>query len=371
MKKKTIIVSATSDLVTDQRVHKVCNTLQNNGYTVILIGRRKKDSLAMPDRGYTTVRFKLFFEKGAMFYASYNLSLFWFLLTHRADILLSNDLDTLLPNYITAKLFKRKLIYDSHEYYTGVPELMERPFVRGIWEKIEGYILPKLKSFYTVNESIAALYRKQYQCSVQVVRNIPLYTEVAPAKELPITIPTGKKVVLYQGAGINIDRGLEETIEAFQYIDIAILLVIGGGDVIEDLKNQVKTKGLDSKVFFIAKLPFEQLKAYTQLAQLGLTLDKNTNINYRFSLPNKIFDYIHAGLPILASRLVEIERIVENKKVGDFIENHSPNHIAERITFMLSDENQWQQWHRNCLSAAKELNWQNEEKIVLRIINEA
>ena len=168
-----IIVSVTNDLFTDQRVRKVCEFLTENDFEVTLVGRKLRNSQKMPELPYKTKRFRLPFTKGPLFYASYNTRLFFFLLFHKADILLSNDLDTLLANH-RARKFKSncKLIYDSHEYYCGTPELVERPKVQNFWRKIERKCVPKVDVMYTVNESIAKLYREEYKREVLVVRNI-------------------------------------------------------------------------------------------------------------------------------------------------------------------------------------------------------
>lgn len=142
-----------------------------------------------------------------------------------------------------------------------------------------------------------------------------------------------KKIILLQGAGINVDRGAEEAVASMAFIDNAILLIIGGGDVILQLKQMVIKGNLSSKIIFIDKLPPDELAAWTKLADIGLTLDKDTNINYRLSLPNKIFDYIHAGIPVLTSNLIEVKKIVENYNVGKVTEDHNPETIAK--TFVI------------------------------------
>ncbi len=139
---KRIIVSVTNDLTTDQRVAKVCDTLTKMGFSVLLIGRKLKNSENI-NRNYKIVRFRLLFNKGFLFYAEYNLRLFFKLLFLKKDVLLSNDLDTLLPNYLIHKIFKTKLVYDSHELFTEVPELTNRPFVQKFWLTIEKNIFTK------------------------------------------------------------------------------------------------------------------------------------------------------------------------------------------------------------------------------------
>ena len=365
---KKVIVSVTNDLVTDQRVDKVCRTLGAMGFEVTLVGRRKTDSANMDNRPYQTHRMRLLWEKGPLFYAEYNLRLFFYLLGNDVQLLVSNDLDTLLPNYLIHLLLHKPLVYDSHEYYTETPELMSRPRVQRIWKTIERFIFPKLIDVFTVNESIAALYEKEYKIKLNVVRNIPPLSETVIAEtRASLGLPAGKHIILMQGAGINIQRGAEEAIEAMQYLDDCVLLIVGGGDVLNLLRKKTITLGLTDKVMFVPKQPYAKLREYTANADIGLTIDKDTNMNYRFSLPNKLFDYIHSGLPVLASRLPEISRIIEQYKVGAFIENHDPQHIAQQIRLMVNDPEQMSRWKAAALVASHELNWQHEEKVLIQV----
>ncbi|MHC1775136.1 MAG: glycosyltransferase [Lentimicrobium sp.] len=362
-----VIVSVTNDLSTDQRVDKVCNTLTGMGFSVLLVGRKLKGSMVL-DRPYATHRMILLFGKGPLFYAEYNLRLFILLLLNKCKLLVSNDLDTLPANYLAHRLKKIPLVYDSHEYYTETPELINRPFVQGIWKWIEGRIFPRLDDTITVNDSIAGLFEKKYGIRPAVVRNIPRNTGVVTRKSREeLGLSADKRIVLMQGAGINIQRGSEEAIEAIKYVPDAILLIIGSGDVINNLRKQAEHPSLKGKVVFLPKMPYPELMQYTRLADIGLTLDKDTNINYRYSLPNKLFDYIHAGIPVLASQLPEISRIVEGYNIGLITKSHEPEEIASKINRMLSDNESRLIWKENLLKASESLNWENEEK-VLKVI---
>ncbi|MFL5752956.1 MAG: glycosyltransferase [Bacteroidia bacterium] len=361
-------MSVINDLVTDQRVHKTCMLLHEAGMDVTLVGRVKRDSLPMTERPYRTKRMKLLFETGVPFYAAFHFRLFFFLLFRKKDLLVSNDLDTLLPNYLNKKLSGAKLIYDSHEIFCEVPELAGTPSKKKTWERIERSIVPELKYCITVNQSIADWFNKKYQGNFKVVRNIPnlpAYAQLKTREDLGLSLT--KKIVLLQGAGINIQRGAEEAIDAMQYIDNAIFLIIGGGDAFKSLELRVERLGLSEKVILKGKMRPEELMHYTRNADIGITLDKDSNINYHFSLPNKIFDYIHANLPILASPLPEIKAIIEKYNIGCLIENHDPKHIAERMQFMLSSA-EYKTWKKNLEKAAAENNWEKEKKVWEKMI---
>lgn len=365
---KKVIVSVSNDLVSDQRVHKTCVTLNDNGWEVILIGRKLPNSLPLTPRSYKCKRMNLLFTKGAFFYAELNLRLFLLLLFHRAKVLHSNDLDTLLPNYLASKIKGTHLVYDSHEYFTEVPELVDRPKIQRIWERIEGKIFPKLKHVFTVNESIADLFRNKYKVDVKVLRNIPRLKSIKSADETPITFDN-RKVLLLQGAGINIQRGAEELVAAMQFVDDALLLIVGSGDVLPFLKEQVLTLNLSEKVQFMDKVPFERLQNITRQATLGISVDKPTNINYQLSLPNKLFDYIHAGIPVVVSDLKEVAKIVNLYQVGIVLKNHEPKQMAERINHLLQNANLLSEFKHNCNKASMKLNWENEEKNLISTYN--
>lgn len=367
MKKRRIVVSVISDLVSDQRVHRVCNFLHDNNCNVILIGRKVNYSIPLEKRHYRTIRIYCYFSKGILQYAEFNLKLFFFLFFLKADIFLSNDLDTLTPNFIHAKLRCKKLVYDSHEYFTGVPELQTKPLKLKFWKWLEKTMLPKLKYAYTVNKSIANLYKAETGVNMKVVRNLP-YLRDDRAKSLTKFFPNDKIILLLQGAGINRDRGGEELVRSMLLLPSKFMLVIiGSGDVWEELKSLHIHLKLQDRIRFIEKVPMNLLPSYTEQAHLGFSLDKPVCLNYQLSLPNKVFDYIHAGVPVISSNVTEVKKILEMYKVGTTVNEVTAEDIAFTILDTFEKTDLYERWKANTLHAAKELCWQKEQKILEEI----
>mgnify|MGYP001077295904 CR=1 FL=1 len=364
-----IIISVTNDLVNDQRVKKVSKTLNDLGFEIILIGRKLSNSLPIA-RNYKTIRFNLIFNKGFLFYAEYNLRLFFKLLFLKKDILLANDLDSLLPNFIISKIYSKKLVYDSHEVFTEVPELVSRPKIRNIWLRIEEFIFPKLKNVYTVNHKIADFYTKKYKVPVGVIRNIaPKVNNLGSNLEMSKKLKGNKNMLILQGTGINKDRGAEEAVLMMKYLKNTILYIIGSGDVFENLKKIAKANKLENKIIIKNKMPYNQLLEYTKVADLGLSLDKGTNLNYEYSLPNKVFDYIQCQTPIFSSNREVIAGIIKKYNIGFVTKTHHPKELASEIDYILNDKTTISKWNNNLKKIANKYTWEKESKNLQNIFS--
>lgn len=365
-RKKRIVVSVINDLVTDQRVSRTCHELHNMGFDVLLVGRKLPTSLPMPDVPYAFKRMKFLFNRGAIFYACFNFRLFWLLLFKKADMYWSNDLDTLLANYLASRIKGKEIIFDSHEYFTEVPELEHNAFAKSVWKKIEGWIVPKLKYCITVNHSIANLFKEKYNKDFWVIRNVPLKNTIQKNKtRKELGIPEDKFVVILQGSGINVDRGSEELVEAFSLLpDHFHLLIVGNGDVLPRLKKMSVELKIENKITFVNKQPYPMLVQYTMNADAGVTLDKDTNINYKFSLPNKIFDYIQCGIPVISSNLTELKKIVEEYQVGILVEAITSQSIFGSIKKLADDKMLYNNLKHNTKRAADILNWDKERNVL-------
>jgi len=359
-----VTVSVSNDLVTDQRVHKVCTSLKQNGYEVKLVGREFLNSKPI-ERPYPTERMTLLFYRTFFFYAEFNIRLFFYLLFDKTDIYLSNDTDTLLANYLASVIRRKPLVFDAHEIFPETPEVTDRKFVKKVWTTIEDLIFPRLKNTYTVCDSIAKYYNEKYRINMQVVRNIPskkIKTLRLASQTSPINAK-GKKVILYQGA-VNHGRGIEWMIDAMPLLNNYVFYVIGDGDILKKMKEKVKRMDLSDKVFFTGKIPFEKLSAYTAKADIGINLLENWGLSYYYSLPNRIFDYIRENVPVLASDFPENRKILKRYDIGMLINNLDPHHIASTIKKLsLKGKN---------LSAFtianNELCWEKEALVLLKVM---
>jgi glycosyltransferase involved in cell wall biosynthesis len=274
--------------------------------------------------------------------------------------MLSNDTDTLPANFLASKIRRKKLVFDAHELFPEVPELAHRPKVKRIWKKIEDWIFPHLKYCYTVCQLIADYYNQKYNINMKVVRNVPYCSE--PANEKLLDYPE-KKIILYQGA-VNLGRGLEWVIDAMPLVENAVLVIIGDGDMMNELKERVKNLQLEEKVFFLGRISGSELHKYTPSADLGLCLLENRGLNYYYSLPNRIFDYLHAGVPVLATDFPEIAHIVKNNHTGILVNRYEPEYLASVLNEFFA--NGFDTGH--FAEIAKKFCWEEEERIFQKIL---
>lgn len=381
LERKLVIVTVISDLVTDYRVHKICQTLHQDGYKVLLIGSVKKSGIPLKQRDYQTDRVKLWFNRTALFYMEFNIRLFFRLIMEKGDIYLGNDLDVMPATMLLARIKKKPIVYDSHEYYLGTAGLDQKPLRRSVWKFIESRVFSGLKYMFTVSESISNLYRKNYHKKLFLVRNLPYknpcYPELTQEEKdwiesVDRQIPNGKNMLILQGAGLNESRGAEELVYSMLFLEASHyhLMVVGGGDIFGKLEKMVDQNHLSDKITLIPKVPFAVLGHFTRKAHLGISIDKPTVVNHKYSLPNKLFEYLHAGVPVLASRLVEVERIINQYDVGDFIDDYHPENIARKIKEIFSHPEILHRWKQNTCQVREALNWENESKIVIDIFKQ-
>ena len=356
---KKITVTVSNDIVTDQRMDRICTSLADMGFEVEIVGRKLAGSFPLLAKHYKQSRLKLIFTKGPLFYAELNLRLLFYLLAVKPDIVYSVDADTALAGVWTKKITKARLIFDAHELFSEVPELQNRGGIKRIWQGIEKLIITRADERITVSESVANFYLSKYNKPFEVIRN------VSRAK-VHLTQPNKDRYILYQGA-LNTGRGLEHLIEAGSKLDIKIKIA-GDGDIAEKLKQQANSNP-NNNVEFLGRLLPDALDELTANAWLGYNLLENKSLSYQYSLSNKTFDYIQAGIPQLIPDFPEYKKLNEEWGFGIGV-GLTSEEIVKVVNQVLEDENLYNSLKQNTEKAAKVLTWENEEAKLKGIIKD-
>lgn len=352
-RRKIITVTVTNDLSYDQRMRRHSQIWVEAGYEVLLIGRTRSTSIPLSQEIFRQKRLSCWFQKGKLFYIFYNIRLFFFLLFAKTDILVAVDLDTLLPNTLVAKLRSKILVFDSHEYYTEVPELIGRNGVKKVWDGVAKLCLPRVNLAYTVGDALAQELTQRYAKAFETIKNVPsLIKDVSPKS-------TEAYLIVYQGA-LNKGRALEALIIAMKNFDGKLLLV-GEGDLSMSLRQLVQTENLNHKIEFTGWVKPTELPSITQKAWLGYNLLEAESRSYYFSLANKFFDYLHAGIPQFCPPFPEYERINKEFEVALLLEPNSEN-ILSCLNQLKNDAALYENLQHNCSLAAEAYNLQKESK---------
>jgi glycosyltransferase involved in cell wall biosynthesis len=385
-----IICTVTNDLTHDQRMQRICSTLVEAGYQVTLVGRQLPTSQTLDNQPFAQVRLRCWWHKGPLFYAEYNLRLCWYLLWAKADAIGTVDLDTLPAGWLAARLRGLSRVFDAHEYYTEVPELVDRLKVKAIWAAIARWCLPAYRHAYTVGPSLAQIMGEEYGVAFEVVRNVPFMRtavsvgslmdandEISASGSLlhqgdqgEISISTYKKttkIVLYQGA-LNMGRGIEAMLEAMPDLpdDIHFWLA-GEGDLSAVLRARAEALGITERVRFLGWVRPADLPELTQQAWLGLNLLENKGLSYYYSLANKFFDYVQADIPIITMNFPEYSALNQEHEVAVLLDDLDPQKIVAAIRALTQDGTLYNRLKTNCLDAKKIWNWEVEKKTLLKV----
>ncbi|MFD1469639.1 glycosyltransferase [Hymenobacter caeli] len=355
-----LLFAATSDLVHDQRMQRICSSLQAAGYQVELVGWERPASGPLPAQSYRQHRLRGWFQQGKLFYLEYNLRLLGYLLRRRADAWCAVDLDTALPVWLRARLGGQPLVYDAHELFTETPEVVGRPAVRRAWRWVEAFVVPRARLAYTVGPALARVFEGRYGRPFAVVRN------AARLRPAPAGAPAGG-YVLYQGV-LNVGRGLEALLDAMPLVR-GRLVLCGEGDCSAGLRAQAARLGLlaSGQVEFRGFVGPDALRAVTARAAVGVMLLENRGLSYYYSLANKFFDYVHAGIPQVLIDFPEYRALNETYDVAELVPDLAPATLAAALNRLLpgGDAARARQLAANCRRAAPHLSWEHEEKVLV------
>jgi len=337
-------------------MQRICTALAEEGYEILLVGRKLKFSVPLKDRPYKQKRMRLLFSKEFWFYAEYNIRLFWLLLFSRANIICSIDLDTILPGYLVSKLRGKVFVHDAHELFTEMPEL-KNPTAKKVWTKLERTIFPKTKYAYTESEGYKKIYEQHYPTNFEVIRNVPFYWS---PKDYESDQAEKKGYLLYQGA-LNVGRGLEPLLQAMKNLD-AQLVLCGEGELSKELRQLAIDLDVQEKITFMGMVTPEDLRGITANALIGLNLLEPSNRHYQLSFPNKLFDYIMGGLPQISMNFDSYKAILGDEKIGVLIDDMEPATIETAVSKLMDDKDFYETCKSGCLRLKELHNWEKEKK---------
>src|SRR5688572_11447987 len=353
---KKLVFTVTNDLTYDQRMIRICTSLANNGYLVLLVGRKMTNSLSLKKMAFEQKRLHCIFSTGKFFYAEYNLRLFFYLLFKKLDLICAIDLDTIIPCLWISKIRRKKRVYDAHELFCEMKEIVKRPAIYKIWKNIEKNTVPAFEFGYTVNDLLKEEFREMYNRDYAVIMSTPLLR--------PLVIPEkNEKYILYQGA-VNEGRSFETLIPAMKEVK-ARLIVAGDGNLMKQTKQLVRENGLEDKISFIGKIAPGELLNYTLGAYIGLTLFENKGLSNYYSLANRFFDYFHSGVPQLCVDYPVYRELNKTRPVAVLTADLSSKNIAHQLNFLLENDVVYKELQENCLYQREIMNWQTEEKKLL------
>ncbi|MFO6497725.1 glycosyltransferase [Bacillus sp. z60-11] len=278
------------------------------------------------------------------------------------DIYHSNDLNTLPQGYICSnfRLKKKKLIYDSHEVQTS-----RTGYDSSFYGKMEAFLIKKIDAMIVENHTRAKYNEDLYSFYPDVVHNYPFKQIEENSEKIDLhsllNLPEKEKILLYQG-GIQTGRGLENLVKAAPKFIEGTLVFIGDGRIKPDLEKMVDEMGIEDRVRFLPKVPLSDLPKYTRNAYLGFQVLNNVCFNHYSASSNKLFEYMMAGVPVVACDFPEIKKVVQKEKTGIIVDSHDPSSIAEGVNHLLANPMLRSELSRNCEKASEIYNWMKEKE---------
>jgi glycosyltransferase involved in cell wall biosynthesis len=346
-------------------MQRICSSLAANGYDVLLVGRKKPKSIPLNAGPFCQKRLNSWFQKGPGLYIEHNCRLFFYLLFLRTDVICAIDLDTILPCYFVSVLRRKKRVYDAHELFTEMKEIVSRPLILRWWMSVERFAVPKFRNGYTVNQSLVEELHRRYGVNYQRIRNMPvLNTEQGTGNSGERTKNNQQPAtIIYQGA-VNEGRSFETLVPAMQQVN-AKLVICGDGNFFEQTKALIKQYSVQEKVTLRGYVRPEELRNITPTARIAVMIFEAKGMNQYHSLSNRFFDYIMAGVPQVCVNYPEYRAINDRYNIALMINDTTAETIASAINRLLTDDILHQELRQNCLTARQELNWTTEEKKLL------
>lgn len=361
-----ILIIALNQIEFDARLTNFINTFRKNLYTIATITLDRKD---YNPTGVSS--FKLVLDENVK---TYQKTLFFYLKGKKfldlicPRVIICSDIYSLPLGIKFKNRHKSKLIYDSREIYSSLASLKSKPFKQGLLSFFEKIIIPKVDAIIVTGELDKEYLSRLYPDKpFFVIYNYPAKFENVESIDLRLLLELHKDTILaiYQGA-LLVGRGLESAVQSLPFINNLHLIIAGKGPLEEKLKDLAKSLQVLNRVHFLGSIPYTELLRYTKSCDVGLCLIEPVSFSYELALPNKLFEYIQSGIPVLATNLPAIENVFLDYPVGELVKpNASAEEVAEKILFIASNKDKY----KDALKIASDVFvWENQEEVILKLV---
>jgi glycosyltransferase involved in cell wall biosynthesis len=349
--KPTIACTVTTDLSGDRRMQRICSSLALWGYAPTLIGRVLPNSTPFQLEGVVIERIVNKYLSGPKFYLEHNWNIYKALQKLKPNAVYAVDADTLLAATFYAKSHDIPLIFDAHEYFSELPELVNRPLVKGIWHWIEKVCIPQTNARFTVSEGLAEIMSADFNTHFHTIRNIaPFKAEKKINKNAPYFV--------YAGA-VNLGRGMDLLVAIAHQLPYPVHIV-GNGDVLPWLESEIeKNPSLKEKLIIRGFLHPSEMETVIANSFAGLSFVAPLGESYTQSLGNKFFDYIQARIPQICPALPAYQDVLSKYEAGIAVP-YKAQAVADAMNLLVNEPNYYQSLKANTHLAAQEFCWENE-----------
>lgn len=363
-----VVFALTGDVRRNSRALRQIRTLSEHGLTVAVLTHGSGD----PSIGVERAQVRWLSRrnsKGPSFFWENHRSVGHIAASIPARAYHASDLYVLPALADAARQHGATLTYDARELYPYVASTVGRPWARIFWRAIERRYIRKADAVITVSEGIAERLVELYGIdSPGIVYNVPPRPPVRSSSRLRIAVgsPSNAVIILHQGQ-LRPYRGCELLLDAMRDVDTAVLVFLGDGPLKQRLRELSQKSDLERQVFFLDPVPSAELLAYTASADIGVTLLEDICLNHRLALPNKLFEYLSANIPVIASDLPEIRRVVAEHNVGLVVNPANRIHLVEALRQATSSQGVRDHWRRNIPSVFESYNWQESSAEFIRM----
>ena len=360
---KKIVINFLGNMYYDTRTFNLYNSLEVKGHGVKFIGfdwltpefkTIKKKNISITKLSKT--RFSIFF------YLQFFFSQLHSCLTTKADIYFASDFFSLPACVITAKIRRAKVFYDSREIYTELPFHDEKPVLKKMFKILEKYLIKSVDRIFTTGEMDSQYLKKIYPVKETfLLRNFPLTkTDIIPIDfHNKFNIPDDSITILYQGIIVK-GRGIDTYYKAVQKMVNLYLIILGGGEHLKFYNALANEMKISDRVIFAGKISQDEILNYTAGAFAGLSIIDNISVNNYYALPNKLFEYVMSGLPVIVNDLPQMQKVVNDHDIGEVIKNTNEDELISVLKNWNENRDLYKTKKENCKKASLELNWEKE-----------